>query len=337
MSESSPTDGKKKKRPREGEPVQNSVVLSHQRPIEIVDEVTKQKVKDLQNQYDMATNANAGKEIGSHLSYFSVSALDYVQLLFKMHHKQHPGQFEGLTYANAKDFRDWTSKDFFELLKKAIPEDDTTVMSLSVSDQFMKHHLDFDVTDGLGRPFKFMRLNLDIRRTYESEVEGKEEPFVKILIDQIVTENKFQHRFKKLVQTVAPKPTTVTELMGVIGETAQKMCQTYTEASAWGMVFPSKEKHNGDKSGATGLSELKVHSKNKKYGLCNGCGSEHTLKRECLLMIHPDFNKSNLAWKESVKGKAWNEKGFSHLPWKRTLDNSEWDYPKAVEEHFGKK
>jgi len=55
--------------------VQNSVVLSHQQPIEIVDEVTKQKVKDLQNQYDMATNPNAGKKIVSHLNYFSVSAL----------------------------------------------------------------------------------------------------------------------------------------------------------------------------------------------------------------------------------------------------------------------
>jgi hypothetical protein len=80
-----------------------------------------------------------------------------------------------------------------------------------------------------------------------------------------------------------------------------------------------------------------VYSKNKKYGLCNGCGSEHTLKREYLLMNHPDFNKSNLAWKDSVKGKAWNEKEFSHLSWKKTLDNSEWDYPKVAEEHFGKK
>ena len=87
---------------------------------------------------------------------------------------------------------------------------------------------------------------------------------MKILIDQIVTENKLQYWFNKLVPTAAPKPTTVTELMGVIGEKAQKMHQTYTEASAWGMVFPSKEKHNWDKSGATDLSELKVHSNNKK-------------------------------------------------------------------------
>jgi len=105
----------------------------------------------------------------------------------------------------------------------------------------------------------------------------------------------------------------------------------------WGMVFPYKEKHNWDKSGATDLSELIVHSKNKKYGLCNECGSEHTLKQECLLMNHPDFNKSNLAWKDAVKGTALNEKGFSHLPRKRILDNREWDHPKVIEEHFGKK
>ena len=114
------------------------MVLSHERPIEIEDEVTKHKVKVLQNQYNIATNANAGNEIGSHLRYFSLSALDYVQLLYKMHHKQHPGRFEGLTYANAKDSRGWTSKDYFELLKNAIPEVDTTVISPSVSDQFMK-------------------------------------------------------------------------------------------------------------------------------------------------------------------------------------------------------
>ena len=77
-----------------------------------------------------------------------------------------------------------------------------------------------------------MRLNLDIPRTYESGVEAKEERFVKILIDQIVTENKLQHRFKKLIQTAAPKPTTVTELMEVIGKPAQKMRQTSFEASA---------------------------------------------------------------------------------------------------------
>jgi len=57
--------------------------------------------------------------------------------MFKIHHQQHPGQFEGFTYVNAKDFRDGTLKNFFELLIKAIPEGDTTVMSLSVSDQFM--------------------------------------------------------------------------------------------------------------------------------------------------------------------------------------------------------
>ena len=77
--------------------------------------------------YNIATNANAGKEIGSHLSYFLVLASDYVQLFFKMHHKQHPGQFEGLTYVNTKSFRDWTLKDFFKLLKKTTPENDTTV------------------------------------------------------------------------------------------------------------------------------------------------------------------------------------------------------------------
>ena len=83
------------------------------------------------------------------------------------------------------DFRDWTSKDFFELLKKPIPEDDKTVMFFSVSGQFMKRHLDFDVADGLGRSFKFMKSNLDIRRVYELEVEGKGGVFVKTLIEQM--------------------------------------------------------------------------------------------------------------------------------------------------------
>ena len=123
----------------------------------------------------------------------------------------------------------------------------------------------------------------------------------------------------------------------MIVETAQKMCQIYTKPITWRIVFLSKQKHNWDKPAVTVLSKLKMHSTNKKYRLCNGCGSEHTLKRECLLMNHPDFNESNLAWKDSVKGKAWNEKRNSHLPWKTTLDNSKWDYPKAVEKHFGKK
>ena len=61
-----------KKRTREGEAIQSSVVLSHQRPIEILDgnDISKQKVTDLQSQFDMATNANAGQEIGSTYLYY---------------------------------------------------------------------------------------------------------------------------------------------------------------------------------------------------------------------------------------------------------------------------
>lgn len=329
-----------KKRTREGEAIQSSVVLSHQRPIEILDgnDISKQKVTDLQSQFDMATNANAGQEIGSHLSYLNASALDYVSLLLRMHHKKYPGQFEGLVYAEAADFRKWPSKIFFELLKKAIPEDNSTAMSLTVSDQFMKHQLVFDVAAGLDAPLKFIRLNLDTKRTYATEIVGKEEPIQKIIVDQIVTKTKPQQRFKKLVQTAIPKPVSIEDTLEVIGEKAQFMCQTYTEATSWGMVFP-KEKWDDDYPDS-GKSERLTQRKTdqRKFGLCNGCGSNHTLGRECLLLGHPDYNHSSQPWKDSASGKAWAERNFSNLPWKKTLDGKGWNCPQSVEEHFtGKK
>ena len=160
-----------KKRTRERETIQSSVVLSHQRPIKILDgnDISKQKVTDLQSQFDMATNANDGQEIGSHLSYLNTSVLNYVSLLFRMHHRKYSSQFEGLVYAEVADFRKWLSKVLFELLKKAIPEDNSTAMSLTVSGQFMKHQLVFDVSADLHAVLKFIRLNLDTKRTYVTE------------------------------------------------------------------------------------------------------------------------------------------------------------------------
>ena len=66
----------------------------------------------------------------------------------------------------------------------------------------------------------------------------KGEPIQKIIVDQIVTKTKPQQRFKKQVQMAIPKPVTIEDTLEVIGEKAQFMCQMYTEASSWGMVFP---------------------------------------------------------------------------------------------------
>jgi hypothetical protein len=53
---------------------------------------------------------------------------------------------------------------------------------------------------------------------------------------------------------------------------------------------------------------------------CKGCGRLH--KGDCALKDHPNFNKSNLPWRESTIGKRFAAKGISFLPSKKDIDNN---------------
>ena len=182
------------------------------------------------------------------------------------------------------------------------------------------------------------------------------------ILDQIVTKTKPQQRFKKLVQTAIPKPVTIEDTLEVIGGKAQFMIQIYTEASSWGwyfqkrsgiMIFQILVDRNGLLKGKRikGNSEREVgwwlprfwliwtaYSKenwSKEIGLCNGCGSNHTVGRECLLLGgHPDYNHSSQPWEDSTLGNAWAEQIFSNLLWKKTLDGKGWNCPQSVEEYW---
>jgi hypothetical protein len=57
---------------------------------------------------------------------------------------------------------------------------------------------------------------------------------------------------------------------------------------------------------------------------CTACGRRGHIKRNCILIKHPDANHSNSKWIDSEKGKQWKAKNRSELPWSVLLDGSTW-------------
>ena len=91
---------------RKGKTIQNSGMLSHQRPIKILDknDISKQKVTTMRSHFNMGKIANAEKN-GYYLRCLNASELDCASLLFRIRFRKYPSKFEGLVYAEAADFR----------------------------------------------------------------------------------------------------------------------------------------------------------------------------------------------------------------------------------------
>jgi len=57
----------------------------------------------------------------------------------------------------------------------------------------------------------------------------------------------------------------------------------------------------------------------QKSELCTGCGRPYHNREACRFKSHPDFNKSNVAWKDSEKGKQWALRHCKTLPFDKSL------------------
>ena len=75
-----------------------------------------------------------------------------------------------------------------------------------------------------------------------------------------------------------------------------------------------------------GKEDKKRGPKDAVTPTCRRCGYQHAAACMFVDKNHPDVNKSESEWKDSVIGKAYKDAGWSHLSWKREMQNNQLVY-----------
>jgi hypothetical protein len=105
-------------------------------------------------------------------------------------------------------------------------------------------------------------------------------------------------------------------------------------------VSSNKNKNNNATQGENQVGNKKQkfeqnNSNNTNNQKCSGCGRNHHTWGDCVLKTHPDFNKEKIKWESSKSGKAWKLKGFSVLPFHKTLSGVAYDAPRPPKKTQG--
>ena len=274
-----------------------STVLSKMIPT--ITEFTGETICELEENIMSFENSNESANV-NHWTYFTEVTKEMVATNLRRAYKRDKSIFEK---RKPTDYESWD-----KVLKRIAPQaSGQSTGILSVADQIGLLKITFDVFKGTIDCQRYYQKVVNLKLTYKHEISEQEAALVKLLIDNITTESKIQQRLKALVKLQHPK--TIDDFGEALLDQVEYLTNVVTEAiTNLGMEFSAFDKHNAELS-------LDEELKPSKMKLCNGGGTR-------MLVNHPNFNKSNMIWKESIWGIALARYGYSYLPWSEYLNTS---------------
>ena len=283
-----------------------STVLS--KSIPMVSEVTRESIMELEA--DLITYENSNKSASiNHWDYFSPESKLIVKGILRREHQSDKSMFRKQKW---EDFEVFDREFLFSLLKRFAPEAlGKSTGNLTIADRFMLLKYEFDVFKGPIDTQRYVQQVITLQLTCEHEIASQESSLVKILIDNMATDQLIQKRLKSLVKIKNPK--SLDEFTDALTEQAKYLTNVVSEAVSYLGVnrgiftigIPDR-----DIESAKDLRPMKH---------CNGCGSNHG--GSCMLSKHPNFNNDHesINWKDSEPGKALAILGYKNLPWNKQM------------------
>ena len=286
-----------------------STVLSKMIPT--ITEFTRETICELEENIISFENSNEAANV-NHWTYFTEVTKEMVATNLRRAYKKDKSIFEK---RKPSDYESWEREFLFKVLKRIAPQasgQSTGIMT--IADQIGLLKFNFDVFKGTIDCQRYYQKVVNLKLTYKHEILEQESALVKLLIDNITSESKIQQRLKALVKLQHPK--TIDDFGEALLDQVEHLTNVVTEAiTNLGMEFSASGKLIADLAS-------EEDSKSSKLRSCNGCGRNHGGGGTCMLSNHPNYNKSNTAWKDSSWGLALARKGHSYLPWSEYLNSS---------------
>jgi hypothetical protein len=172
-----------------------STVLS--KSISMVTEVPKESIMELES--DLMNYENSQKSANvNHWDYFTIEAKAMVKSILRRAYQRDAIHFEKQLWENYESF----DRTFlFNLLKRFAPEaSGKSTDMMTITDRFMQLEYKNDVFKGEIDTFRLVQQINTMQNTYKNEVDSQEIAFVKMWIDNMITEYRITNGLEAQVE-----------------------------------------------------------------------------------------------------------------------------------------